>query len=311
LKASQDGAMPAKVSLLEAQPASNRTEAAATAMIDLDLDNFFSGVGDAHAIQKINKSNLIAHHLIEYPDSSLTCVAQVICQDWWEILRIKLSYSKSYKTTPMLDNMTMFFPYCVDIEKEQQQLWNEFYSKVKNTTWPECDSFDNIVNLPVEIQQEINKKFVKASISIPRTEEGLVEWLTTTYYDMFCKLPKTAPHSKIILLGEYIQGNLAGLIDICESVMDWTWDSLRSQQFHKKMLLVNQKYFDWLDQIKTAVVSQTTSELAPWEQALVLAKWCVNENQHPKNLYWDSAGCNVDTNNLYLNLLRKHHGKTI
>jgi hypothetical protein len=30
--------MPAKVSLLEEQPASNRTEAAATAMIDLDLD---------------------------------------------------------------------------------------------------------------------------------------------------------------------------------------------------------------------------------------------------------------------------------
>lgn len=279
--------------------------------MDLDLDNFFSSKGDAHAIRKINKSNLIAHHLIEYPDSSLTCVAQVVCQDWWEILRIKMSYSKWYKTTPMLDNITMFFPYCVDVEKEQQRLWHQFYSVFKEPTWPECDSIENIVNLPDEIQQQINQAFVKADISIPQTEKQLIEWLTTTYYDMFCELAKTVPHSKVILLGEYIQGNLTSLIDICESTMNWSWNHERSQQFHNKMLLVNQEYFDWLAQIKTSIVSQPAHDLEPWEQALVLAKWCIDENQHPRNLYWDSVGCNADTNNLYLNLLRKHYGKTI
>lgn len=279
--------------------------------IELDLENFFSSRGDAHAIEKINKSNLIARHLIEYPDSSLTCVAQVVCQDWWEILRIKLSYSKWYKTTPVLDNITTFFPYCVDVEKEQQQLWNEFYSKFKDPTWTECNSIADIVNLPAEIQQLINKAFVKADISIPQTEKQLVEWLATTYYDMFCELSKTVPRSRIILLGDYIQGNLTGLIDICEAVMNWSWDYHRSQQFHSKMLLVNQEYFDWLDQIKMAVVSQTAHDLEPWEQALALAKWCVDENQHPRNLNWDSIDCNTSTNNLYLNLLRKHYGKTI
>jgi hypothetical protein len=279
--------------------------------IDLDLDNFFSSKGDSHAIQKINKSNLTAHHLIEFPDSSLTCIAQVVCQDWWEILRLKLSYSKWYKTSPMLDNITVFFPYCVDVEKEQQRLGNEFYSKFKNPIWPECNSIDDIVNLPVEIQQQINKMFVKAEISIPQTEKQLVEWLTITYYDMFCELSETVPHSKVILLGDYIQGNLTDLIDICKSVMNWSWDHDRSQQFRSKMQLVNQEYFDWLNQIKAATCSELTKSLEPWEQALAIAKWCVDENQHPRNLNWDSVGCNVDTNNLYLNLLRKHYGKTV
>lgn len=279
--------------------------------IDLDLDNFFSSRGDAHAVQKINKSNLIAHHLLEYPDSSLTCVAQVVCQGWWEILRIKLSYSKWYKTTPMLDNIVEFFPYCIDAEREQQRLWNEFYSEFKDPSWPECSSVDSIVNLPDEIQQQINKMFVKADLGIPQTEKQLVEWLAITYYDMFCKLSKTTPHSKVILLEDYIQGNFAGLIDICKSVMQWNWDADRSQQFHTKMLLANQEYFDWLDKIKTAVVSQVGSPLEPWEQSLAIAKWCVDKNQHPRNLNWDNVGCNADTNNLYLNLLRKHYGKTI
>lgn len=280
--------------------------------IELDLDNFFSSKGDAHAIQKLNKSNLTAHHLIEYPDSSLTCVAQVVCQDWWEILRLKMSYSKWYKTTPMLDNITMFFPYRVDVEKEQQQLWHQFYSAFKDPSWPACDSFDNTVNLPVKIQQEINTVFVKADLSILQTEQQLVEWLATTYYDMFCKLTETVLHPRVILLGNYIQGNLTTLIDICESVMNWSWDHARSRQFHNKMQSSNQMYFDWLDQIKTATVSQMANKLEPWEQALVISKWCIDHDQHPRNLNWSSIGCNTDANNLYLNtLLRKQYGKTI
>ena len=279
--------------------------------INLDLDNFFSSNGDAHAVREINKSNLIAHHLLEFPDDSLTCVAQVVCQDWWEILRIKLSYSKWHKTTPKLDNISNFFPYCVDVEKEQQQLWDQFYSSFKDPLWPKCNSINAITDLPVEIQQEINKVFVKADISIPQTEQRLIEWLTTTYHDMFCKLASTAPHSKVILLGDYIQGNLTDLIDICESVMNWSWNHDRSQQFYSKMVLVNQAYFNWLDKIKTAACANVEYPLESWEQALAIAKWCVDKNQHPNSLNWDSVGCNADTNNLYSNLLRKHHGKTI
>lgn len=280
--------------------------------VDLDLNNFFSSTGNSHAIGKINKSNLIAHHLIEYPDSSLTCIAQVICQDWWEILRLKLSYAKWHRTVPMLTNIDKFFTYSVDAKKEQEQLWHQFYNVYKDPSWPMCDSIENIVNLPDEIQQEIKQVFVKADISIPQTENQLVEWLAVVYYDMFCKLAKTVPHSRVILLGDYIQGNLTSLIDICESVMNWSWDHKRSQQFHDKMLLVNQEYFDWLDQIKTATVSYVVNTLELWEQALVISKWCVDHNQHPKNLNWSSVGCNTDANNLYLNtLLRKHYGKTI
>jgi hypothetical protein len=280
--------------------------------VDLDLNNFFSSTGNSHAIDKINKSNLIAHHLIEFPDSSLTCVAQVVCQDWWEVLRLKLSYAKWFGTVPMLINIDKFFTYSADVKKEQEQLWHQFYNVYKDVSWPMCNSIDDIVNLPIKIQQEINQVFVKADISIPRTEKQFVEWLATTYYDMFCKLDKTVPHSKVILLGDYIQGNLTGLIDLCESVMDWVWDHSRSQQFRNKMLSVNQKYFDWLDQIKTATVSRVVNNLETWEQSLVLAKWCVDHNQHPRNLNWGSIDCNTDTNNLYLNtLLRKHYGKTI
>jgi hypothetical protein len=280
--------------------------------IELDLDNFFSNKGDAHAIEKINRTNLIAHHLIEYPDSSLTCVAQVVCQDWWEILRIKMSYSKWYKTTPMLNNMSTFFPFYVDVEKEQQQLWNQFYIAVKDPTWPECNNIGDIINLPVEIQQEINQALYMPDISVPQTEQQLVEWLATTYYDMFATLDKTTPHSKVILLGDYVQGNLTSLIDVCTSVMNWSWDHNRSQQFYNRMRLINQEYFDWLDQIKIAITSPSVYNLEPWEQALAIAKWCVDNNQHPGNLNWDSVGCNTDTNHLYLNILyRKQYGKTI
>lgn len=276
--------------------------------IDLDLDNFFSNNGDAHAIQKINKSNLVARHLIEYPDSSVTCIAQVVCQDWWEILRIKLVYSKFYKATPTLDNMTVFFPYYVDVEKEQHQAWNQFYSTFKDPTWPECNNISDIANLPVVIQQKVNQAFCMPDISIPQSESRLVEWLAITYYDTFCNPAKIIPHSNVILLGDYIQGNLTNLIEVCESVLKWSWNDRRSQQFHAKMISVNREYIDWLNQFKTAITLDVRHSFKSWEQALAIAKWCADKNQHPKSLNWDSIDCNSNTHNLYLQLLRKNHG---
>ena len=42
--------------------------------VELDLENFFSDTGNSHKISKLNQTELIAHHLIEFPNSDLKCI---------------------------------------------------------------------------------------------------------------------------------------------------------------------------------------------------------------------------------------------
>ena len=282
--------------------------------VELNLDTFFSSNGNSHAIQKNNKTNLTARHLVEYPDPALQCVMQVVCRGWWELLRLRMSYAKWFNQTPNLSNVLELYPHRVNLDKEQDVLWKDFYTIFKDPTWPDCGSINDISTLPVEVQQEIVQAYRAPEIAAPKSDSQMTEWLATTYYDGLCNATESIPHSsRVLLLEDYIQGNSDALIDVCENILGWRWNYDRSCQFYNKMLLVNQEYLDWLDQIKTAVSGQKACrELAHWEQALVIAKWCFDEGKHPSLLNWNNVGCNTFVNNLYLNLLlRTHHGKTI
>lgn len=277
--------------------------------VDIDLTNFFSKSGNSHAISKINRTNLIAEHLIEYPKDNVTCVLEVVASGWWEVLRLKMSYQKWYNKYPTIDNVATFYNHVVDMSKSQQlRLWQEFYTSLKDPSWPECGSYTDIPTLPLIVQEEINSVYTNP-IVIQDSELQFVEWLTTAYYDTFCK--KQSKHfesADTLLLGKYVQGRFQELIDVCTKTLDWSWDSDRSQQFYNKVIEMNKPYLIWLDQIK-----QTTDDVMNkravstkfdlWEQAIIIAKACEYTHQQPLTLNWNNVSCETDKNNLYLDIL--------
>jgi hypothetical protein len=277
--------------------------------IDIDLTTFFSESGNAHAIYKINQTNLIAWHLIEHPKNNVKCVLEVISLDWWEVLRIKMSYQKWFGKSPTASNISTFYNHVIDFsEQEQSRLWQEFYTAFKDPSWPDCVSYNSISTLSLPIQQEINNAYTKP-IATKETEAQFVEWLTVAYYDGFCKhTSKNFKSAGTLLLGNYVQGRFQELIDVCTNTMNWTWDSNRSQQFYNTVAEVNRPYLEWLEQIK-----QTTDDVMnkrmvitkfdPWEQAIIVAKTCEFTKRHPLTLNWNDVGCNTDKNNLYLDIL--------
>lgn len=277
--------------------------------VDIDLTNFFSKSGNSHAISRVNCTNLIAEHLIEYPKDNVTCVLEVITSGWWEVLRLKMSYEKWFRQYPTMDNVSIFYNHIVEIsESEQLKLWQEFYTSFKDPTWPDCVSYDNISALPLMIQEEIKNVYTNPIVT-QYSELQFVEWLTTAYYDTFCK--KQSKHFKsadTLLLGEYVQGRFQELINVCTKTLNWSWDSDRSQQFYNKVIEMNKPYQIWLDQIK-----QTTDDVMNkravstkfdlWEQAIIIAKACEYTHQQPLTLNWNNVSCETDKNNLYLDIL--------
>lgn len=195
--------------------------------IELDLNNFFSTTGDAHAVSAYNNTNLIAKHLIEFPDNDLVCVLQIKCLDWAEILRIKLSYSKWVNDTPTPQNYKKFnflYQHNCNIIK----LWQEFYQNFKDPTWPDCPTPDDIVYLPEFIQLEIADNYQLADTEI-QNYNMFVEWLAITYYDSFFIQPDNTFKSVVALeLDDYINNNITPLINVCTTKLKWQWDTARS-----------------------------------------------------------------------------------
>jgi hypothetical protein len=289
--------------------------------IDFDLDKFFSSTGDAHQIKNLNTTNLTAEHLIEYPNNDVQCVLEVHCQDWWEVLRLKLSYSKWTKTVPMLHNASDFYSFRVEADKKHQQLWQDFYKVYRDPAWPDCDSIDNVINLPANIQQEIKRVYLPPVLEAPATNDKFVEWLTECYYDQFCNLPvSNVKNTNILMLGNYIQGNYSELIEVCSQVLEWTWNVDRGIKFHDYVLQVNASYLDWLNKIKHAThllinnnINQIDQQFELWEQAAILAMACRHVQISVNQLIWDTVGCVTDKSNVYLNIFTRtiHYGKTI
>lgn len=283
--------------------------------IDIDLATFFSNTGDAHNIREIKNTELVAQHLIEYPNQNAICVIEVVCNNWSEILRYKLSYSKWAKTVPNLSNAEQFFSHKVRFNSVK--LWQDFYQLYKDPSWPVCATFEDISSLPDKIQKEIFSAYQEPEIEI--TSEGsLAEWLTTCYYDNLT-IPKKQKFSgsKILELEDYLNGKIDVLREVCTQTLRWVWNRQRSDYFYQKMLTVNHKYLVWLDNIKHAThcVSNNIkidNKFDTWEQALIIAKICNQYNISPENIKWDNTGCNNTSNNLYLeNFKRTYHGKTI
>lgn len=289
--------------------------------IQIDLDTFFSKTGDSHQIRKINSTSLTAEHLIEHPNSNLQCILEVICQGWWEALRLKMSYSKWTKEVPTLSNASNFYSFKVEFDKKRLQLWQEFYQVYRDPTWPDCNSVENVTNLPISIQQEIQRVYCPPIFEFPNTDDKFVEWLTECYYDQFCNpdIPKFK-NSKTLLLENYLLGSYSELVDMCSRVLGWKWDNTKDLDFHARVLQANASYLDWMENIKNATHlllnnknNQINQKFELWEQSVILAMACKQMHFLPNQLIWKHSGRVTDKDNLYLDIFTKaiQHGKTI
>jgi len=275
----------------------------ATDQVVIDLENFFSCTGDAHLIGKLNRSNLKALHLIEFPTTKYECILQIICQSWDEILRLKMSYSKWMKAVPNLTNYQNFFdPVIIN---DDRSLWECFYNDIKDPSWPECPSASLIPNLPQFIQDEIKKEWKESKNSI-KTDYELVEFLTIVYYDSFVR-PKEMSCPYHYQLKQYLKGDLSGLIQVSKK-MRWDWDESRSTQFYQKMLQMNQKHLFWLSNLKKNYDCAINTKflncnLELWEVSVLLAKIFTDIGRDPRDAKWQNLDCYFATKSLKLNQL--------
>lgn len=283
--------------------------------VDLDLSNFFNKNGNAHAINKFNKSNLYAKHLIEFPNSEYYCVLTVVCEGWFEVLRIKFSYGKWTEEVPTINNYSNFFnaEYSNDVDKQ----WNDFYQVYRDPQWPDCEKFSEISKLPTPIQEEILSVYQESASQI-ETEQDFVAWLTICYYDLFTlDAIDHFPGVKKLDLGQYINGDATLLQQLSTEILGWTWDSTRSEQFYQKMLETNKPYILWLEKIKAAVHMLINNDTIDdnfdcWEQALIIAKVCELNDFNPHNIKWINDSCEESKKSIYLEKFRRTlYGKTI
>ena len=283
----------------------------------INLDNFFSSTGDAHAIPLLNTTCLTAGHLREFPTEGHRCVIEIVCDGWAELLRIKMSYSKWYKAVPQLDNYTRFFDQVVNSQSQTDVLWQEFYQQYKDPQWPACERYQDIAQLPEAIQNEIKEVYIEPGADADSSEIRFVEWLSMCYYDMLGNSTlRFFDEVPMMLLDDYLLGQTSALQVVCEQ-LNWQWDDKRSAEFHQYMLLANSKYFEWLDNIKATVDQVINNQridntLDLWEQALVIAKVCRIASCMPSEVHWQSGGCNTNEKSAYLNKFKEeYHGKTI
>ena len=275
----------------------------ATNNSNLDLDNFFNKLtGDAHKIYNLNCTELTAEHLDNYIDSETQCILQLRSDEWFYVLQHRMSYFKWHNSVPTLLNLDTFFEIefsPVDITNS----WIEYYTAVRDPSWPECNSFDEIDKLPEFIQHEI-----RASYQLPNrklvTESNLVEFLTQTYYDILVRPYFPKFDAPVYNLSDYFAKKTQVLENIANQ-LGWKWDQHRSHDFHSVVLQTNRDHLDWLEGIKKIhndVVNLIPSsvDLAEWERALVIAKVCETVGCNPKQLHWQDNDCFLESNNVTL-----------
>lgn len=266
---------------------------------ELDLENFFSGSGNAHNISKVNHTELTAGHLIENPDSTAQCILQIRSDEWFYVLQHRMSYYKWYNDVPTLLNWDKFFKRKIKIDDD----WTEYYNAVRELDWPECKSFDEIDMLPEFMQQEIRNTYQSPKSTLT-TESDLLEFLTQTYFDILNQPYYTAFDAPVYNLSNYFVKNTQELENISNHV-GWNWDQHRSNNFHSAMLQANKDHLSWLEKIKKVHNDvcnsiQVSVKLETWEKALVIAKVCKTQNYTPRQLNWQTNNCFLDQNNVTL-----------
>lgn len=285
---------------------------------DFDLDTFFSKTGHAHKVTLLNNTILRAEHLQERPDDNLKCVIELVSDNWYQVLRFKMSYSKWYKDFPTQKNYKIFFKN-IQINTQEDSHWEEFYNNIKDPSWPSCSKYEMIHLLDDKIKNEILSIYQPPDVNLLESDSLFLEVLSQTYFNMI-KTPykKYFNSSEIYYIGDYFLGNTKPLETVCYKVLKSKWNQQRSVEFLNKVMEVNATYFDWLDNIKN--IYQKTIEfveypmhLKIWEQALIIAKCCEHFKISPIDLEWHNAGCVLDENNVLLIKLLKRakHGKTI
>jgi len=267
----------------------------------LDLDNFFSVTGNSHNISQFNTTELRATHLIEFPDENAKCILQLNSDGWFHILQHKFSYAKWRNEVPALGNWDKFFKHVVDSNNDQA--WQQFYSNVKDESWPECESYDKIDSLPEYILAEVKQLYQPPATDIS-TNEQLLEFLTKTYFDTISKIDKFEFDAPVYRLSDYFSHNLEPLIQISK-MLNWQWDNKLSKQFHSKMLEINARYLAWLDTVKQHHDSIVSGIVCPvdldiWEKALLIAKVCQTLHCNPQDLKWQDSGCFLEQDNATL-----------
>lgn len=266
--------------------------------VNLNLDNFFSVSGNSHAIRKFKNLKLTASHLLEHPDSNLECILQLRSDRWFRVLQYKLSYSKWAHAYPNIDNWKDFFINC-ESDKTNRH-WEIFYTSIKDISWPECQTFDDIHKLPRFIQDEVMQMYQPPTWQI-NTNAQLLEFLSMCYYDQLCQDHTNIADTPIYNLSDYYKHNIEPLKAISK-VLNWSWDDALSKQFHDKMLEVNSKYLDWLDIMKQHHDDTVAGIVCPvilevWEKALLIAKICQTMDISPASLKWYNNDCSLAHDN--------------
>jgi hypothetical protein len=286
--------------------------------VELNLDDFFSDTGNSHKIGNLNHSELVASHLIEYPDDHVKCIIQLNSDGWNQALQLKMSYTKWHESVPTLDNYTRFFNLS-DISDQSDVLWKEYYSNFKDPSWPECSSYHHVKFLPEHIQQEICQTYqAPIGTSDIHTEDRLLEFLTQCYFDVF-KIPVTLfPTALFYPLSKYLRNDVESLKNTICQAFGWEWNQEKSDIFYHNMINQNTRYFHWLDNIKniynqTIQFNEQLTNISVWERAVIIAKVCEHFNITPDQLHWNTKGCFLDKNNVTLinNLKEVKYGKTI
>jgi hypothetical protein len=260
---------------------------------DLNLDNFFSSTGDAHAIRKMYKFGVLRPlHIIEQPElvpTDGTCILEIKTSPWFKLLEIKMGYTKFRLTTPTIDNVSSFFQ-LGNQSIDEKKLWTDFYENIKDPSWPECNSYDKVINLPLHIRNEIYDKYQPAVVDI--TDDNLLSLLTEAYYDVINSMDHTPEFGgELYFLDDYFNNNLSIVKKQIQDTLGWQWDDQKSDLFYNHAMKVNQEYIDWLEYIKLLYKETVNNavvrvDLETWEKSLFLAKICLHYKVHPGSIPW-------------------------
>ena len=272
--------------------------------VDIDVQNFFSGTGNAHKIQKLNSTKLTAQHLVEYPDNNSICVLELTATGWYELLRYKMSYSKWMLSEPNLNNYQNFFQNHYKVNHDS--LWLEFYNNLKDPSWPDCKTFNEVSNLPTYIQQEIKENWNPPDFRID-SEFRLIEFLVFSYYDTMVNPFKSKFDCKTYDIGTYFDGKFDHLIDLSQK-LGWAWNNCKSQEFYQAMIQNNKKYLTWLTTLKQKYKTMLETKdldwtLPTWEFSFMLAKILFDLKKNPREIKWQSLNCFFEEKSLKLTQL--------
>lgn len=264
--------------------------------INLDLDTFFSATGNAHKIRKnYLYSQLFPLHIIEQPQhvpSNSRCIIEVKSSLWYKLLEIKMGYDKFLGKTPNLTNVLDFFT-INKLHVDYDKMWQEFYKNFKDSSWPICNTYNDIQYLEINIQTEIHKNYRHPEMDV--TDDNWLSLLTFAYYDVLqiSKDHRSKFGGDTFLLDDYFSSKIDVIKNQISSHLKWKWDDQKSMIFQQHVLKKNQIYTDWLAGLKK-IFDKTIDKqivqitLPPWEKSLLIATFCALCNKDPTELPWDA-----------------------